>query len=268
MLSMETIIIFLLLGTAIGIISGLFGIGGGGIIVPILTGIFLSNGVSETSVVHIALGTSMGIMAITSFSTSLSQHKRGAIVWSIFKAMVPGIMIGTFLATFIATHLSSFLLALFFSIFMFASSLHMFFGKVPSSKKPFFSNKVQFFSGGGIGIISALVSIAGGIITVPYLVMQNIDIKKAIGTSSAIGFVLALSGTLGYFVNGLHLGFDETSMTLGYISIPALFIVAITSFLFAPLGVKLSHKIKVGTLKKLFSALPFILSIKMMLSLV
>ncbi len=268
MLDMQTIIYFLLLGSFVGVISGLFGIGGGGIIVPILTVIFLSHDtIDENNVVHLALGTSMAIIIITSISSIKAQQKKKAIVWEVVKMMVPGIIIGTFLATFIASKLDSFYLSIIFACFMLYSSIVMFIGKKPKPESKIFSTKTHIFSGGIIGALSSLVSIGGGIMSVPYLLVQNIDIKKAIATSSAIGFPIAISGTLGYIINGWsHTSID--TYTLGFVSLPALLCVAFASYLTAPIGVMLVHKINVDLMKKLFSLIPLVLSIKMLFSLI
>lgn len=266
MLDLQTIIYFLALGSFVGVISGLFGIGGGGIIVPVLTTIFLAHGISEQNVVHMALGTSMAIIIITSISSIKAQQKKKAIVWNVVKMMSPGIIIGTFLATFIASKLDSFYLSIIFSVFMFYSAIQMFIGKKPKPDSKVFSSKTHILSGGIIGALSSLVSIGGGILSVPYLLVQNIDIKKAIATSSAIGFPIALCGTLGYIING----WANTSMdsyTLGFVNLPAFACVAVASFLTAPIGVMLVHKIDVNLMKKLFSLIPLVLSIKMIFSL-
>ena len=266
MFELYTIIEMLLLGLFVGFISGLFGIGGGGVIVPILTTIFLSQGFEQSHVVHMALGTSMAIMAITSISSVIAQNKKGAVVWSVFKMILPGVILGSFLATFIANYLSSFYLAIFFSIFMLLSSIHMFFGKPPKSVSTVFSFKTQVLSGSVIGSISALVSIAGGILSVPYLALQGIDMKKAIATSSAIGLPLAFAGAIGYMINGWSGEIETKGLMIGHVSLSALLVVAVASYLAAPLGVRFSHSLPMGILKKLFSLLPLILSIKMMLS--
>lgn len=267
MFDIQTIIYFLALGAFVGVIAGLFGIGGGGVIVPILTSIFLSkNAIDSNNVLHLALGTSMAIIIITSISSIKAQQKKKAIVWDIVKMMVPGIFVGTFLATFIASKLDSFYLSIFFACFMLYSSITMFIGKKPKPENKIFTAKTHIFSGGAIGAISSLVSIGGGVLSVPYLLIQNVDIKRAIATSSAIGLPIAVSGTLGYIVNG----WEHTSLenyTIGFISLPALVCVASASFLTAPIGVMLVHKINVNLMKKLFSVLPFLLSIKMLISL-
>jgi len=266
MFEIETLIYFLLLGGFVGVISGLFGIGGGGIIVPVLSSIFLSKGIDSTIVVHLALGTSMSIIIITSISSVRAQQKKKAIEWDIVKLMVPGILIGTFLATFIASKLDSFYLSIIFGIFMFYSAIQMFTGKKPKAEHKVFSKKTQVLSGSIIGALSSLVSIGGGILSVPYLVMQNIDVRRAIATSSAIGLPIAVAGTLGYIVNGLsETSFDTYS--IGYVNLAAFACVSVASFLTAPIGVSLVHKINIDLMKKLFAVLPLILSIKMIYSL-
>jgi uncharacterized membrane protein YfcA len=267
MLDFQTIMYFLLLGSFVGVVSGLFGIGGGGIIVPVLTTIFLAHGLDEHDVVHMALGTSMAIIIITSISSIKAQQKKKAIVWDVVKMMAPGILIGTFLATFIASKLDSFYLSIIFSMFMFYSAIQMFIGKKPKPDTKVFSNRIHFLSGNIIGGLSSLVSIGGGILSVPYLLIQNIDIKRAIATSSAISFPIALSGTFGYIVNGWVNTSLET-FTIGYVNLTAFACVAIASFLTAPIGVMLVHKIDVNLMKKLFSLIPLILSIKMIYSLI
>ena len=118
MLTPEWILLLLLLGCFIGFMAGLLGIGGGGILVPTLTSIFLYHGVAVENVLHLALGTSMASMVITTFSSFRSHNAKGGVEWKAFKGMTLGIIIGTFLATFLATYLSSQFLGIFFALFM------------------------------------------------------------------------------------------------------------------------------------------------------
>ncbi|KAB7889111.1 TSUP family transporter [Poseidonibacter ostreae] len=260
-------IIFLALGSFVGVVAGLFGIGGGGLIVPILTMFLLSHEFGGDEVVQISLATSIAVISITSISSFRAQHKKKAVRWDIFKMIAPGVIVGTFMFTFVASNINSFYLSVFFSIFMLYAAYKMFFGKKAEGEGTIIGRSGQFFAGFGIGGISALVSIGGGMLSVPYLVKQNIDMKKAIGTSSAIGFPLAISGTLGYIINGYsHTSID--TMMLGYVYVPAFVCIAFASYLTAPIGVNLSHKLPIVMLKKIFGILLLILSIKMMLELI
>ena len=123
----------------------------------------------------------------------------------------------------------------------------------------------MFFAGNGIGAISALVSIGGGSLTVPYLTWQNIKLKKAIGTSAAIGLPIALAGTVGYIINGWGEN-NEISYTLGFVYLPAVLLISLLSFFTAPIGAQLAHTLPVSMLKKVFAGLLIVLSLKMLFS--
>jgi len=265
LLETQYILAFLLLGTIVGFMAGLLGIGGGGIMVPLLTSLFLSMGVPVEKVVHLALGTSMATIVATSISSLWAHHARGAVLWEYVKGMSSGIVVGTFIATYIAALVSSLALAVFFSLFMGFVAVKMMLDKKPAQHNNPTGKKHLFAIGSGIGAISALVSIGGGSLSVPYLVWRNVDIKKAIGTSAAIGLPISLAGTFGYIING----WQNTSMNeyiVGYVFLPAVLLISITSFLFAPLGVKMAHCLPVSMLKKIFSLLLIVLSIKMLYS--
>jgi len=265
MLEVEWVSSFLLLGSFVGFMAGLLGIGGGGIMVPVLTSLFLLHGVPVENVVHLALGTSMASIIITSISSLRAHHSKGGVVWHIVKGMVPGIIGGTFIATFLVSHISSTYLALFFSMFMAYVSIQMFLNRKPKPGRNIAGNTELLIAGSGIGAISALVSIGGGSLTVPYLTWQNVDIKKAIGTSAAIGLPISIAGTLGYVINGWQTC-SMGSYTFGFVYLPAVLFISIASFFTAPYGAKLAHRLNVSILKKIFSVLLITLSIKMLIS--
>lgn len=262
---LEIIIAFILLGSVVGFTAGLLGVGGGGIMVPVLTTIFLYQGVPVEKVVHLALGTSMASIIFTSISSLRAHHAKKGVIWPIVKQMVVGILIGTFLATFLAASLSSLYLAIFFALFMAYVSLQMFMDKKPV--KSMSGPGELFLVGSGIGIISALVSIGGGSLTVPYLVSRKVDIKKAIGTSAAIGLPISIAGTLGYVINGWsHTSSD--SLTFGFIYFPGVILISLISTVFAPIGARMAHRLPVPLLKKIFSVMLILLSIKMLASII
>ena len=265
MLELEWILSFLVLGSFVGFMAGLLGIGGGGIMVPILTSIFLLQGVAVDNVVHLALGTSMASMVVTSYSSLRAHNSRGAVIWKVVKGMAMGILLGTFLATFLASYLSSLYLAIFFVFFMAFVSFQMFLNKQPNPSRSLAGRTGLFSAGSGIGAISALVSIGGGSLTVPYLTWQNVELKKSIGTSAAIGLPISIAGTLGYLVNGWGHSSVE-AYTLGFVNLPAVLLISVTSFFMAPLGARFAHKLPVPILKKIFAVLLVILSIKMLIT--
>lgn len=267
MLTFEWVLLFLLLGSFVGFMAGLLGIGGGGIMVPTLTAIFLFHGVAIDNVVHLALGTSMASMVMTSFSSFRSHNAKGGVVWPAVKGMVWGIILGTFFATFLASYLSSVYLAIFFAVFMAFVSIQMFLNKKPKPSRELAGAGGLFVAGSGIGAVSALVSIGGGSLTVPYLTWQNVEIKKAIGTSAAIGFPISIAGTAGYLVNGwAHSAPDD--FVFGFVYLPAVVFISITSFFTAPYGAMWAHKLPVASLKKIFAVLLIILSLKMLTSVI
>jgi len=266
-LEAQWIFSFLLLGAFVGFMAGLLGIGGGGIMVPVLTTLFLYQGIPVENVVHLALGTSMASIIITSISSLRAHHSEGAVIWSIVKIMSPGIVSGSFMATFIAVKISSFYLTIFFSLFIVYVAIQMFLNKKPKAGRELAGTGGLLLAGSGIGAISALVSIGGGSLTVPYLVWQNVDIKKAIGTSAAMGLPISVAGTAGYVINGWS-AISAVNYTLGFVYLPAVFLISMTSFLTAPYGARLAHRMPVASLKKAFALLLIILCAKMLYSVI
>ncbi len=266
MLGLEWILAFLVLGAVVGFMAGLLGIGGGGIMVPTLTTIFLAQGIPAEQVVHLALGTSMASIVMTSYASMRAHKSRDGILWDVFKMMAIGVVLGTFAATFLATYLKSAQLAIFFSIFMAYVSIQMALDKKPKPTRQISGAKTLFAAGSFIGGISALVSIGGGSLTVPYLVWQNIDLKKAIGTSAAIGFPLSIAGTVGYIINGMGSASASSDGMLGFVYVPAVLMISAMSFFTAPLGAKMAHQLPISKLKKIFALLLMSLSLKMLIS--
>ena len=267
MIEIEWILSFLLLGSIVGFIAGLLGVGGGGIMVPVLTITFLQQGVHIDTVMHLALGSSMASIIVTSISSLRTHQKFKAINWKIVRLMSIGVIIGTFTATFLASHLSSLYLAIFFTVFMAYIALKMLFKKQTNIVIDDIKNSSLLISSTVIGAISALVSIGGGSLTVPYLTSKNIDIKNAIGTSAAIGLPISVAGTLGYLINGWNSDISYEH-SLGFIYLPAVLLISTTSFLTAPYGAKLAQHLPVNILKKIFAFLLISLSLKMLLSII
>lgn len=265
-MALEWVAAFIGLGAFAGFMAGLLGVGGGGIMVPLLTAIFLAQGISPDHVVHLALGTSMATIVTTSFSSMRAHHANAAVLWPIVKRMAPAVIVGTFLATFLAAKVPSLYLAIFFVLFMGYVSVQMFLNKKPAPSHTQASQTEQLLVGAGIGVISALVSIGGGSLTVPYLTWRNIDIKKAIGTSAAMGLPISVAGAIGYLFNH-DTALEQIPYTIGFVYLPAVLLMSICSFITAPMGARLAHRLPVSMLKKIFGILLMVLSLKMLFSL-
>ncbi|GKW17883.1 hypothetical protein BSK71_16020 [Pectobacterium actinidiae] len=262
-MAVEWIAAYLALGAVVGFMAGLLGIGGGGIMVPVLTALFAAQGVDNTHLVHLALGTSMAAIVVTAISSLRTHHQHQAVLWPVVVRITPAILIGTFAATWLATLLPTRALAIFFSCFMAYVSLQMVLNIKPKPQRQLPGTAGVSLAGLVIGSISALVAIGGGSLTVPFLTWCNVRIQQAIGTSAAVGLPIALSGALGYMINGWSAtGLPDYSV--GYVSLPAVLLISAVSFFTAPVGARLAHRLPVATLKKAFAALLLLLSLKML----
>lgn len=251
-------------GLVVGFLAGLVGVGGGGMAVPIFTFLFTMQGIADTEVVHLALGTSMASMIITTLGSMRAHSKKGNVDPAMAIKISSGVVIGTFLATFVASYLQSLYLAGFFSIFMLFVAYKMFQKQQYKYNKNPHGSLANITTGSIIGSISALVSISGAGLTIPYLVQQNFGIKHAIGTSAAIGFPIAVSGSLGYLINGWS-NTDWDNLVIGYIYLPAMMSFSISSYLTTTIGVRCSAYVSSELLKKAIGILCVILSLKMFL---
>ena len=172
-----------------------------------------------------------------------------------------------FLATYWVSLLRAEMLAIFFSIFMAYVSIQMFLNLQVKPERKIPGTITLCFAGGGIGAVSALVAIGGGTLTVPYLTWHNINLKQAIGTSSAVGFPIAIAGTIGYLVNGWNHQ-SEIEYLYGYVYLPAVLLISVVSYTTAPMGARMAHRLPIPVLKKVFALFLIFLSIKMLVSII
>jgi len=251
------------LGSIAGLLAGLLGVGGGIIIVPMLTWTFAALRLPAELSHHLALGTSMGTIVFTSISSFRSHHSKGMVDWDVVRSISPGILLGTFGGTWLAALISGRLLSGLFVLFLFYVALQMLLDIKPKPGRQLPGRMGLSLVGGGIGIISSLVGIGGGSMSVPFLAWCNIGIYTAIGTSAAIGFPIALAGAAGYIINGWS-AVNLPPHSLGFVYLPAMTGIAVASYLTAPLGVKLAHRLPVSSLKKIFACMLIVTGIKML----
>ncbi|HLU69721.1 MAG TPA: sulfite exporter TauE/SafE family protein [Fibrobacteria bacterium] len=257
------ILTYFLLGGVVGLLAGLFGIGGGGVMVPVLTVMFASQGFPDEHGLHLALGTSMAAIVPTAVSSLLAHHRRGAVLWPVVAQLAPGVVVGTFAATFLASRLPTRPLAVFFVVFMTYVSWKMISSRPPKASRTLPPPVALAGAGAGIGGVSALVAIGGGSLTVPFLAWCNVRLQTAIGTSAAVGLPIAFMGALGYVLNGLGVT-GLPAGTLGYVYWPAAVGMALASSLTAPLGARLAHRLPVLALKRMFAVLVLALALHML----
>ncbi|BCG47616.1 Uncharacterized UPF0721 integral membrane protein [Citrifermentans bremense] len=258
-------LLYVALGAFAGVLAGLLGVGGGLVIVPVLTFIFTAQHMPEAHILHLALGTSLASIMFTSVSSLRAHHRRGAVEWTVVRRISAGILVGTFAGSWVASQLSTGFLKGFFVVFLYYVALQMLLNIKPKPHRQLPGLAAMSGVGGVIGGVSSLVGIGGGTMTVPFLVWCNVAIQRAIGTSSAVGFPIALAGAAGYLVNGLSAELPQYS--LGFVYLPALAGISATSMMTAPLGAKLAHTLPIDLLKKIFALLLVVMGTKMLLSL-
>ncbi len=258
---------YCILGAFAGIMAGLLGVGGGIVIVPMLTFTFTAQQFPPQHILHLALGTSLATIVFTSIASFRAHHGKGMVNWQVVRLITPGIMVGTLAGSWVAASLSTVFLKVFFVCFTIFVAVQMLLEIRPKPTRQLPGGKGLFGAGTFIGIISSLVGIGGGSMSVPLLIWCNVSMYGAIGTSAAIGFPIAISGALGYILNGMAVR-GLPSYSFGFVYLPALIGVAGMSYLTAPLGARLAHRLPISRLKKLFACLLIASSLKLLSGLI
>ena len=253
-LEWQLVLELLLLGSVAGFLAGLLGIGGGAMLVPFMTLVLSSKAMPAQHIVKMAVATSLATICFTSVSSLRAHHRRGAVRWDVVRLLAPGIVLGSLLGAQIAKALPSAVLATLFALFLTYSAVQMFADRKPKPSRVLPQGTGLFGVGGGIGMISTLVGAGGAFMSVPFMIACNLPIINAVATSAALGFPIAVAGTLGYVIAGWNLQ-DMPSGTLGYIYLPALFTLAVASMLAAPSGARAAHRMNVHQLKRAFACL-------------
>jgi uncharacterized protein len=250
---------FVALGAAGGFAAGLLGIGGGMVLVPFFTMLLSVKGLPEELVVHMAIATSLGTILLTSLSSMRAHHKRGAVSWPIVRLLTPGILIGSWIGPWLGKQMNGTMLAAFFGVFVAFSATQMLFDRKPKPTRELPKAPGMLGAGSGIGILSGLVGAGGGFISVPFMTWCNVPVHTAVATSAALGFPIALAGTLSNVVNGWNTP-GLPAGAVGFIYLPALFAVTAASVMTAPLGAKTAHSLPVRSLKKVFACVLYALA--------
>lgn len=245
--------LYLLLGGFAGVMAGLFGVGGGLLIVPVLVFSFTAQGFDPLILTHLAVGTSLATIIFTSFNSILTHHRLGAVLWPVVGWMTLGIMLGAALGSVTAAAIQGPLLQKIIGVFAIVVSVQMGFSLQPKASSGVPGKPVLTVAGGVIGW-AAIFGIGGGSLTVPFLTWRSVSMQKAVATSAACGLPIAVAGALSFVVVGwqdAHL----PDWSVGFVYLPALVGIAITSMFFARIGALLAHRLSPLMLRRLFALL-------------
>ena len=257
--------ICLVLGAVIGFMAGLLGIGGGLIAVPALLHILPSVGIPAEHLPHVAIATSLAAIILTSLSSARAHNKRENIPWELFRSMLPGFVLGAICSGFISELIEASFLQQIFAVFVILMAIQMAFPFRPNSNRSMPSTVSLFFAAVIIAIIAGLMGIGGGVLLIPFLTWCGLQMRYAIGFSSATGLLIALFGSIGYTLAGWNVA-TLPEGTIGFIYLPALVGIATTSILIAPLGAKAATNWPTAKLKKIFAVFLAFVGLKLVLT--
>ena len=261
---LDLVLLSSLLGAIAGFLAGLFGLGGGVVIVPALMWLFSIHQFPTEQLMIMAVATSLATIIPTSISSIISHHRLGTILWSSVTRLIPTIILGAAVGALFAGMIPMELLQWLFIGYLCFATWRMI---QPVNIKPVTirqNNTLDYWAGSVTGFLSALLGIGGGTLTVPYLISRGIEMKNAVAISSVCGLPIALSGTVIYAFSGHEKQLPEWS--LGYIYLPALLGIMSCSILTAPIGAKLANKLPSNQLKHYFSIVIILIIVKMVFS--
>ncbi len=246
------ILLLIVIGAAAGLMGGLLGISGGIITVPALVYLFKYYGFPTVNLLQLAIGTSLAAMVFNALASMIAHQSKRAIQWSVVKKMLPGLVLGCLVGAYFAHMVPSTILELIFGLFAIILGVNFY----RYQGFPLRPDKLPLSShlnglGFGVGALSNILGIGGGTMTVPLFVRLKLSLKSSIATSTATGFIITLIGAVAYLILGLGETYYES--TLGFIYLPAFYILAPATFVTAPLGAKLSHAMNTDHLKKVFA---------------
>ena len=253
---------FALIGLAAGYLAGFLGIGGGFVVVPALTFLFLQDPATAPWAIHMAVGTSLATMLVTSLSSIIAHHRKGAIRWPLVRALAPGLLIGAVLGAVVADFLEPEALVRVVGVFAVLAGLQLILGRKPDGEKPLPGQPGVSVVGLVIGAISSLIGIGGGALTGPWQLWHGIRAQNAVATSAACGYPIAIAGSISFLVLGLGSGLPQGA--LGYIHLPAFTGIALASAVAAPLGAATVHRLPPATVRRVFGGFLVLVGLRML----
>ena len=246
---------FIVAGAFAGLCAGLFGVGGGMVIVPVLVWIFTVYNFSPEVVTHLAIGTSLATIVVTSISSLTAHNKRGGVRWDIWRNMALGLVIGSLIGAGVADAIDGDVLQAIIGVGALLIAFKMLFlSNKEQPSKPLPPVGIQFGAGASIGLASSIFGIGGGSLTVPFLNWAGLSMKQSVGTAAACGLPIALAGAVGFawFGKGMV---NLPDGTIGFVHITGFLFISAASFVTAKVGAKLAHQLPALMLKRAFGIL-------------
>ncbi len=259
---LELFLLSMLIGLIAGVLAGLFGLGGGVLIVPALFWLFTVQQFPADLLMIMAVATSLATIVFTAIASIITHYKLGAIRWGSVARLSPGILIGAGVGAMLADFIEAEILKDVFVGYLLFVSFRM---ALPKKHKQGLKKSAQwldYLMGCVIGFLSSILGIGGGTLTVPYLLTRRLEMKNAVAVSSTCGFPIAVSGALMYMLLGYEQG-ALPAWSLGYIYLPSLLGIVVCSMVTAPVGARLANRLPAQKLKRYFSIVLFLIAGKM-----
>lgn len=262
--SVIDILLYIGVGGCAGAMAGLLGIGGGLVVVPALVLIFSHmDTVPSDAIMHMAAGTSLAVMVLTSQASVRAHIHFGRILWNVFRKLLPGVVVGTICGAIFADLLNNAVLKFLFGLFLLTIGVRMLLVLKPKRRPGFPPQAIVHLISFFIGMKSGLFGVGGGALTVPFLTRSRIPMRNTAGISSLVSFTVALMGTVSFIATGYNQpGLPQWAT--GYVYWPAVVFIAIPSMLLAPMGAKYTYRLSIKLLKRLFAVFLVLTGINML----
>ncbi len=251
-------------GVIAGVLAGLLGVGGGIVIVPVLSWMLAVVALDPGVTQHLAVGTSLATIIPTAIASARSHNSKGSLDWAVLKAWAPALILGAAAGGVLSRYASGDVLRLVFGIVALLVAANMMMPKqmVVADKLPESPSAVWTISG-AVGVFSALMGIGGGTLAVPIQSAFSVQIRKAVGTASAMGLLIAVPAVIGFIWSGWGVQ-GLPPLSVGYVSLPAVALIVPATYLCAPLGAGIAHRVDQPMLRRLFAIFLGITALRML----
>ncbi|MEM7610334.1 MAG: sulfite exporter TauE/SafE family protein [Pseudomonadota bacterium] len=261
-LLLSLIVPLLVAGIVAGLIAGLLGVGGGIVLVPILSLVLARAGVADRVSMHIAVATSLAVIVATSMLSARAHAQQGAVQWAVIKRWGPFIALGAFVGAILARWLDGDVMRVLFAVLATVVGLRMLMSLPARTTHWQPSASVQRSLATLIGTFSSWIGIGGGSFSVPMLTRMGFSVHRAVGSSAMLGLFIAVPATFGYIVAGRRIP-DLPKYAAGFVHLPSVLIIILAASITTRLGASLAHKLPQATLKRVFGAFLIVAAARM-----